>query len=67
MFTLIENGEVYGPEPLGLASVLLCDSTILKVGDVNAAALEKLDLPVERIDASGCIVTPVKSSPRVLR
>ena len=58
MFTLIENGEVYGPEPLGLASVLLSDGTILKIGDVDRAVLDKLDLPVDVIDASGCIVTP---------
>jgi len=58
MFTLIENGEVYGPEPLGIAAVLLAESTILKIGDVNRAALDKLELPVEVIDASGCIVTP---------
>jgi imidazolonepropionase-like amidohydrolase len=58
MFTLIENGEVYGPEPLGLASVLLVDSTILKIGDVDRVALDRLGLPVEVIDASRCIVTP---------
>jgi len=58
MFTLIENGEVYGPEPLGRTSVLLADSTILKVGDVDARKLEELDLPVEVIDASDCFVTP---------
>jgi beta-aspartyl-dipeptidase (metallo-type) len=58
MFTLIENGEVYGPEPLGLVTVLLADRTIIKIGDVDRAALDKLDLPVDVIDASGCIVTP---------
>ena len=58
MFTLIQNGEVYGPEPLGLAFVLLSDGTILKIGDVDRWALDKLGLPVEVIDASGCIVTP---------
>src|SRR5215210_4566621 len=58
MFKLIENGEVYGPEPLGRTSVLLADSTILKVGDVDARKLEELDLAVEVIDASDCFVTP---------
>ena len=58
MFTLIENGDVYGPEPLGRVSVLLSSSAILKIGEVDASALEKLGLPVEVIDASGCIVTP---------
>jgi imidazolonepropionase-like amidohydrolase len=58
MFTLIENGDVYGPEPLGRDSVLLSGNTILKIGEVDTSALEKLGLPVEVIDASGCIVTP---------
>lgn len=58
MFTLIENGDVYGPEPLGRVSVLLNGGSILKIGEVDTAALEKLDLPIEVIDASGCIVTP---------
>lgn len=35
MITLIENGEVYGPQPLGQASVLLVDATIQKVGNVD--------------------------------
>jgi len=58
MFTLIENGDVYSPEPLGRVSVLLNDTTILKIGEVDASPLEKLGLPLEVIDASGCIVTP---------
>jgi len=32
MFRLIENGEVFGPEPLGKTSVLLNGGTILKIG-----------------------------------
>jgi beta-aspartyl-dipeptidase (metallo-type) len=58
MFTLIENGEVYGPEPLGRTSVLLGDATILKVGDVDTHALDQLGLPFEVIDATNCLVTP---------
>ena len=33
MFTLIENGDVYGPEPLGRVSILLNGNTILKIGE----------------------------------
>lgn len=58
MFTLIENGDVYGPEPMGRSSVLLADSKILKLGEVDARKLEELDLPVEIIDASDCLVIP---------
>lgn len=62
MFTLIENGDVYSPEPLGRVSVLLDDGTILKIGEVDASPLEKLGLPVEVIDASDSIVTAIASS-----
>ena len=41
MFTLIENREVYGPEPLGRTSVLLRDATVVKLGDVDAHALDQ--------------------------
>src|SRR5829696_4829011 len=58
MFTLIENGNVYGPQRMGHTSVLLADTTIVKVGDVDINALDQLGVPVERIDASGCVVTP---------
>lgn len=58
MFTLIENGDVYGPEPLGRTSVLLVDRTIQKIGDVDKRSIESLRVPFEVIDASGCFVTP---------
>lgn len=58
MFTLIKNGEVYGPEPLGQTSVLLTDSSICKIGEVDESALERLGLPVDVIDAARCVVTP---------
>jgi beta-aspartyl-dipeptidase (metallo-type) len=63
MFTLIENGEVYAPEPIGRTSVLLCDSTILKIGEIDGRKLAQLDLPVDVIDASGCFVTPALIDP----
>lgn len=40
MFILIENGEVYGPEPLGRVSVLLNGSQILKVGIVTPGFID---------------------------
>ena len=58
MFTLIEQGEVYAPEPLGKTSVLLSGGTILKIGEINASTVEQLGLPLDVIDASGCVVTP---------
>ncbi|HVG43195.1 MAG TPA: amidohydrolase family protein, partial [Longimicrobium sp.] len=58
MLTLIENGEVYAPEPLGRGSVLLMDGKIGKVGEVDRAAVEALGVECSVIDASGCIVAP---------
>ena len=58
MLTLIEGGEVYAPEPLGRVSVLLVDGRIGRVGEVDRAAVRKLGLDLEVIDASGCAVTP---------
>ena len=58
MFTLIEQGEVYAPEHLGKTSVLLNGGTILKIGEIDASTVEQLGLPLDVIDASGCVVTP---------
>ncbi|HKP75422.1 MAG TPA: amidohydrolase family protein [Longimicrobiaceae bacterium] len=58
MLTLIENGDVYAPEPLGRRSVLLTDGKIAKVGKVDRAAVEALGLECDVIDAKGCIVAP---------
>ncbi|HEY4594889.1 MAG TPA: beta-aspartyl-peptidase [Thermoanaerobaculia bacterium] len=59
MLTLIENGEVYAPEPRGRRPVLLAGDKIARVGETDpkvAAPLLGLDLEV--IDAAGCMVTP---------
>src|SRR5918912_4134002 len=58
MLTLIEHGDVYGPEPAGVQSLLLCGETIVKIGSINAAVLASLDVPCAIIDANGCFVTP---------
>src|SRR3712207_4431955 len=58
MLTLIENGEIYAPQPLGKGSVLLVKNQILKVGEVNRRAVESLGVDYEVIDARGCYVTP---------
>lgn len=58
MFTLIENGDIYAPQKLGRTSVLIAGDSILKIGEVDARDLERLGIPVEVIDASGCFVTP---------
>jgi beta-aspartyl-dipeptidase (metallo-type) len=58
MFTLIEHGEVYAPEPLGRQSVLLVGNRIGRIGDIERKALEATKLDLEVIDASNCVVTP---------
>ena len=57
-FTLIQNGEVFAPEPLGRPDVLMCLNNILKVGDVDQKHLAAAGFEVEVIDAEGCLVTP---------
>ncbi len=65
MLTLIQNGEVYAPEPLGLRSILLTDGKIGKVGSVERAAVEALGLETEFIDAAGCLVVPGLVDPHI--
>lgn len=59
MLTLIENGELYTPEPRGRQPILLFDDKIWRIGECDArAAAFALGVELEVIDASGCIVTP---------
>jgi beta-aspartyl-dipeptidase (metallo-type) len=58
MLILIENGEIFAPEPLGAASVLIAGERILKVGAIDRRAAASLDDEFETIDAGGCILTP---------
>lgn len=58
MLTLVENGEVYAPAALGRRDVLILDRRIARVGEVDRAALAALQIELETIDASGCLVVP---------
>jgi beta-aspartyl-dipeptidase (metallo-type) len=58
MVILIENGEVYAPEPQGRRSVLVINEKIMKVGEVDRRALDRLGLEYEVIDAGGGAVVP---------
>jgi beta-aspartyl-dipeptidase (metallo-type) len=58
MLTLIENGFVYAPEPLGVQSVLLAGDRIEKIGEIDRRAIESAGLDLEVVDAGECIVTP---------
>jgi len=65
MLTLIQNGEVYAPEPLGRRSILLTDGKIGKVGSIDRKAMEAVGVESQVIDASGCIVAPGLIDPHV--
>jgi beta-aspartyl-dipeptidase (metallo-type) len=58
VITLIENGEVYAPEPLGRRDILSMNERVVKVGEVDRRAVEALGLDLEVIDATDCVVTP---------
>jgi beta-aspartyl-dipeptidase (metallo-type) len=58
MLTLIQNGQVYSPDPVGRASVLLVDGRIGRIGNIDHSAVEASGLEVEVIDAEGCLVVP---------
>lgn len=60
MLTLIENGEIYAPEPRGRQSVLLIGDRIVRISEEIDArvAASILGLELEVIDAAGCVVTP---------
>jgi len=58
VFILIENGRLFDPEPRGRQSILIANGAIAKIGEIDTRALDRLDVQVERIDASGCVVVP---------
>jgi beta-aspartyl-dipeptidase (metallo-type) len=58
MLTLIENGEIYAPAPLGRCDLLILNDRIARLGEVDRRALTLLGLELELVDASGCIITP---------
>src|SRR5687768_8018795 len=58
MLTLIENGEVYAPEPRGRTSVLMDGDKVIKVGPVDRKGLDLLDLPYDVVNAAGNCVVP---------
>ncbi|HEU0014443.1 MAG TPA: amidohydrolase family protein [Longimicrobium sp.] len=57
-FTLLRGGQVFAPEPLGREDVLIAGGRIVKVGPVDRAALDRLGVETEVIDARGCVVAP---------
>ncbi|MFP2907985.1 hypothetical protein ACLESD_23630 [Pyxidicoccus sp. 3LFB2] len=56
--TLLRGGAVFGPEPLGVQSVLLVGGEVARLGPVDEAALRALGLPHQVVDVAGCLVIP---------
>jgi beta-aspartyl-dipeptidase (metallo-type) len=57
---LLENADVFAPEPRGRCDVLVLDARIAQVGDVDRDAVRALgrDIDLEIIDAGGRILVP---------
>lgn len=64
MLTIIENGDVYTPEPRGRQSIVIAAGRIEKLGAFDTRAVAP-HLECEVIDATGCIVTPGLIDPHV--
>src|SRR5215212_2091590 len=58
MLTLIQNGDLYSPKPLGKQDILLANGTIERIGSVDRWKLDALGLEHEVVDATGCVITP---------
>jgi beta-aspartyl-dipeptidase (metallo-type) len=58
MLTLVRGGEIYAPEPRGHLDLLLVGGKIGRIGPIDRSALDSIGLPVEVVDARGCVVCP---------
>lgn len=58
MLTAIVNGDVYAPHPLGSPTLLLGGGVLLHVGTVDLRSIEATGVPIDVVDATGCIVAP---------
>jgi beta-aspartyl-dipeptidase (metallo-type) len=61
----VAGGELYDPSPRGTADILALNGTIALVGDVDAEGVSALGVPLERLDASDCVVVPGFIDPHV--
>ncbi len=63
MLTLIRNGEVFGPEPLGRKDILIGGTSIEAVGEPGKLRAD--GLPIEVVDAAGGLILPGLVDPHV--
>lgn len=55
---LIENAEVYAPEPRGEQSIVIAGGRIERIGEVDGRGLTRLFDDAEVLDARDCIAAP---------
>jgi beta-aspartyl-dipeptidase (metallo-type) len=58
VFIVIENGNVYTPEPIGRTSILIANDRIERIGQIDKHALDRLSVDYEVFDASDSVVIP---------
>src|SRR5215216_5294208 len=58
MFVLIEQGELFDPVTRGKQSLLVAGDCVAKLGEIDRAALDRLGVDCDVIDASDCVITP---------
>jgi len=55
---VVAGGELYDTEPRGCRDVLLCGDKVVRIGDVDRRALDRLQVDYTVIDADGHVLTP---------
>jgi beta-aspartyl-dipeptidase (metallo-type) len=58
MLTLIENANLYAPQPQGVQSVLIANNKILKLGSLQKEFLKKVDGELEIVSGEGRYLIP---------
>ncbi len=56
--TIIRNGDIYSPDPIGKSDVLCIGEKIIKIGKFEDEEVSHLNLSIQTIDASDCFVFP---------
>jgi beta-aspartyl-dipeptidase (metallo-type) len=58
MFTVLQGGDLYCPEHIGKADILLLAGKIARIGEIDVRSLELSQVKVDVIDATDCLVIP---------
>ena len=58
MIAVIENAEIYDPDPLGVQSLCIVGDKIARIGKLQAADFDRSGVEVLRVDARGLLAIP---------